>query len=725
MLQPPFSPDYESNENEEEKIQYEEERKNINSQKSLNTNTEDEEEEESKNEKENIKEKEIEKENENENENDNENEKEKSSYAPSDYEGDFSNYQNIKDKTIYMPKKEDVNPDEEKNLDNNKNQNQKRKLNLMVMVIPKINKDLPLPLNTLYFFLELFSYENELKILTDEDNKLVFYLMNISWLNELKVYYNYKCIEFIIKKELKENKNFLNKINELLSVMKPSKLFEDYKLIDKFNNIIINPKRIKKKYVDKEELFAPQKIKYDVKKINKNIVSSNLDHLSHFSYYPKCMLINERMRNLLYLEYKYLKFSQFQKGDITLVDDKIYIKLTNKIIEVCSYETKNLIITPLYILYYFDISNVPFWENVLYYKKDFKKDYLLKRIHKDNKHIQCLFDPYNKECIGYSINLNIKYGGEPIKEYDPFDEFMNNNGNLPDEEELQNAVDIISKFKMNGFYENNFKEIEKKPEDDKDNKFMKKMKIMRQKKQEEIMNKKKKYIETMNKFYKTNKTENSDHSFVNVNGEIIGFVQGDDLTKNGEGYAKDSTTSDFMSNIDLKQEKVDNRNIKQNNINNKKPINNANDNKIDNNKNKNNNNNEKEYMNNINEEREEYNDENEDDYNERIMNNNNKQKRDNNYNNYPNQNNKNDYYNEYDDYGDYGDYDDYNDYYNKNNYRDKNNYYDDDENYQMPNGNNNKYNNGYNDYYQETEDNYKNSNNNTNEEKKNCGCTIL
>ena len=194
MLQPPFSSEYESKEDEEEeKIKYEEGRKNINS---ISSNTE-EEEEESRNEKRKEEEK----------------GKEKNSYAPSDY--DFSNYQNIKDKTIYMPKKEDLYPSEQANLDNN---NQKRKLNLMVMVIPKTNKDLPLPLNTLYFFLELFSYENELKQLTDEDNKLVFYLMNISWLNELKVYYNYKCIEFIIKKELKENKNFLNKINELLSV---------------------------------------------------------------------------------------------------------------------------------------------------------------------------------------------------------------------------------------------------------------------------------------------------------------------------------------------------------------------------------------------------------------------------------------------------------------------------------------------------------------------------
>ena len=455
----------------------------------------------------------------------------------------------------------------------------KRNQKLMVMVIPKINKELPLPLNTLYFFLELFAYENGIKQLTDEDNKLVFYLMNINWLNELKIFYNYKCIEFIIKKELKENKNFLNKINDLLNITNPSKLYEDYKLINKFNNIIINPKKIKKSFVDQEEeLFAPKKIEYDTININKNIASSNLDFLEYFTYYPKCVLINERMRNILYLEYKYLKFSQFQKGDITLVNDKIFIKLTSKIIEVCSFERKNLIITPLYILYYFDISNVPFWENVLYDKKDFKKEYLLKRIHKDNKHIRCMLDPFNKEYIGYSINLNIPYAGEPIKEYNFINENISNIDNLPTENELQNSVETIGKYNMNGYYNNKFEENHKKnKEDDSENQFMLKMKLLRKKKEEEILNKKKKYIETLNKFSET-KTDES--GLINVNGEIIGFIQGDDLSKNGEGFLG-STGSDFMSSNDdnnkniklnLNNENKDNikkKNNKNNNINNK------------------------------------------------------------------------------------------------------------------------------------------------------------
>ena len=467
-------------------------------------------------------------------------------------------------------------PKEDKNSNKSK-KNQK----LMVMVIPKTNKNLPLPLNTLYFFLELFAYENGIKQLTDEDNKLVFYLMNINWLNELKIFYNYKCIEFIIKKELKENKNFLNKINDLLNITNPSKLYEDYKLINKFNNIIINPKKIKKSFVDQEEeLFAPKKIEYDTININKNIASSNLDFLEYFTYYPKCVLINERMRNILYLEYKYLKFSQFQKGDITLVNDKIFIKLTSKIIEVCSFERKNLKITPLYILYYFDISNVPFWENVLYDKKDFKKEYLLKRIHKDNKHIRCMLDPFNKEYIGYSINLNIPYAGEPIKEYNFINENISNIDNLPTENELQNSVETIGKYNMNGYYNNKFEENHKKnKEDDSENQFMLKMKLLRKKKQEEIINKKKKYIETLNKFSET-KTDES--GFVNVNGEIIGYIQGDDLTKNGEGFLG-STGSDFMSSNDdnTKNKKLDLNNNEDN-------IKNKNSNKNKNNKIKNN-----------------------------------------------------------------------------------------------------------------------------------------
>ena len=512
-------------------------------------------------------------------------------------------------------------PQDKKKEDTNDN-NQRKKQKLMVMVIPKLNKDLPLPLNTLYFFLELFSYENGLKQLTDEDNKLVFYLLDLNWLNELKTFYNYKCIEFIIKKELKENKNFLTKINDLLNTSNPSKLYEDYKLINKFNNIIINPKRIKKKFVDKEELFAPKKIEYNVININKNIVSSKLDYLDYFTYYPKCVLINERMRNILYLEYKYLKFSQFQKGDITLVDDKIYIKLTNKIIEVCSFEKKNLIITPIYILYYFDISNVPFWENVLY-EKDFLKDYLLKRIYKDNKHIQCMLDPYNKEYIGYSINLNIKYEGEPIKEYSPINENISDINAIPTEDELLNALDEISKYNMNGYYNNKFEENEKKnKEDDSENKFMLKMKLMRKKKEEELFNKKKKYIETINRFMDTKKS--GDSEYVNVNGEIIGFIQGDDLTRNGEGF-KSSTGSDYISSIeDDNNNKKNNRPLinSNNNINNKK----NNNKKIKNNSNKNiineedsnnvSSNNTEKYMNKIKEEQEE---ESENDYNGEII----------------------------------------------------------------------------------------------------------
>ena len=419
---------------------------------------------------------------------------------------------------------------------------------LIIMLIPKTNKDLSMPLNTLYFFIELFGYENNIKKLTDEDNNLVFYLMNINWLDELKTYYNYKCIEFIINRELKKDKNFFMKIDNLINNPNPSKYYEDYKLINKFNNIIINPKKKKKEVVDKENEFMPMKIEYDVTKVNKNILSSKLDILDFFKYYPRCVLINEKLRNILYLEYKYLKFSHFQKGDITMVNDKIYIKLSNRIIEVCSYQRKNLIITPLYILYYFDISFVPFWQNVLY-KKDFKKDYLLKRVEKDNKHIQCLLDPYNKEYIGYVINLNIPYEGEQINEFDPEKSVIEDIKN----EELMNNIDAIGKFNMDGYYKNKFEESQKKNKnkDDDMNEFLLKMKLLRKSREKDFLNIKKQYINTLDKF---RKTQNSDESApVNINGEIIGFVQGDDLTKNGEGFLKSSVESDYISSINEMQ----------------------------------------------------------------------------------------------------------------------------------------------------------------------------
>ena len=427
---------------------------------------------------------------------------------------------------------------------------------LLVMLIPKTKKDLPMPLNTLFFFIELFSYENAFKNITDDNNKLVFYLMNIDWLEEFKSYYNYKCIEYIINRELKLDKNFVSRINNLINNQSPAKYYEDFKLINKFNNIIINPKK-KKKFGEKESDFMPGKIEYDITKINKNITSSKLDMLEFFKYFPRCVLINEKMRNILYVEYKYLKFSQFQKGDIALVGDKAFIKLSNRIIEVCSFSYKNLIITPLYILYYFDISFVPFWENVLY-KKDFKKDYLMKRIDLDNRHIQCMLDPFNKEYIGYCINLKIPYGNEPINEYDEERSVINDINN----EELLKNIDYINKFNMEGFYKNKFEESNKKnnEDDDSTNKFLLRMKLLREKKEKELKDIKQQYIETFNMYENTEKSESDENEVANVNGEIIGFVQGDDLTKNGEGYLKSSKDSDYISSISEM-----NNNIKNNN----------------------------------------------------------------------------------------------------------------------------------------------------------------
>ena len=477
------------------------------------------------------------------------------------------------------------NSETEKNNSNNqkiseKNITETGPTKLMVMLIPKVNKSLPLPLNALYFFIELFAYENNMKQLTDENNDLVFYLMDIDWLLEYKKYYNYKCIEFIIKQELIEDKTFITKLNSIINTNVPYKLDEDFKLINKFNNIIINPEKTEKKFGEYKrswggkgggnDKIAPKKIKYDTIAVNKNIVSDKLDILEDFSYYPKCVLINERLRNILYLEYKDIKFYKFQKGEIAICGEFVFIRLTNKIVEVCSIEKINLLLTPLYILYYNDVSNVPFWQNVLYENTNFQEVYLLKRIHKDNKHIQFMLDPYNKEYIGYVINLNVKYGGEKID-----DIFSSSDENyiVPDDAEIQQAVEIISKYNLDGLYKNEIMEEEKNSDDEKDNEFLLRMANIRKKKEEELYNRKKKLIDNINKKKKeepkkeeTPKKEKTVSS-LEFNGEVIGFVQGgeSEVEKNGDGYLKPIYGDDSLSNgASMNMFKNEDKDLKEN-----------------------------------------------------------------------------------------------------------------------------------------------------------------
>ena len=78
------------------------------------------------------------------------------------------------------------------------------------------------------------------------------------------------------------------------------------------------------------------------------------------------------------------------------------------------------------------------------------------------------------------------------------------------------------------------------------------MKLLREKKAEELMELKQQYIDTLNNFKESEESESDKTGAVNINGEIIGFVQGDDLTKNGEGYLKyldKSDKNDYISSI--------------------------------------------------------------------------------------------------------------------------------------------------------------------------------
>ena len=163
---------------------------------------------------------------------------------------------NDEDKESKEEKELSINREEilSKNSEQTESKEYEQPQKLIIMLIPKVKKDLPLPLNTLFFFIELFSYENNYKKITDDNNDLVFYLMNINWLDQFKSYYNYKCIEYIISKELKEDKNFVKKMDNLVNNQNPAKYYEDYKLVNKFNNIIINPKKKKNLMKKKKNL---------------------------------------------------------------------------------------------------------------------------------------------------------------------------------------------------------------------------------------------------------------------------------------------------------------------------------------------------------------------------------------------------------------------------------------------------------------------------------------
>ena len=125
------------------------------------------------------------------------------------------------------------------------------------------------------------------------------------------------------------------------------------------------------------------------------------------------------------------------------------------------------------------------------------------------------------------------------------------------DEELTKNIDKIKNFNMDGYYKNKFEESNKKNKDDNSyNNFLLKMKLLREKKAKELLNLKQQYINTFNMFGNMEKSDDDKSAAVNINGEIIGFVQGDDLTKNGEGYVKSSVESDdYISTINEMQKR--------------------------------------------------------------------------------------------------------------------------------------------------------------------------
>ena len=118
-----------------------------------------------------------------------------------------------------------------------------------------------------------------------------------------------------------------------------------------------------------------------------------------------------------------------------------------------------------------------------------------------------------------------------------------------------NTSNFLSNSSLNN--QSNILLLNKSTTNKSQNKFLLRMKLLREKKEKDLINIKQQYFETFNLNEKTEKSESDENGDVNVNGEIIGFVQGDDLTKNGEGYLKSSNDSDYISSInEMKNNKI-------------------------------------------------------------------------------------------------------------------------------------------------------------------------
>ena len=253
----------------------------------------------------------------------------------------------------------------------------------------KFNKELEILVRIFYYNKYLKEKENDAFIKLNEENKETVYLINNSWMEEYKSFFDYQSLENYLmnKKEfsdlfIKNNYYFSKeKINEIVNGLP-----EDY--INKIN---------KKENFDKNKT-----LKYEYNQ-NKNEIN----------YLCNNHIINSKIYQLL-LELKYKLKDSLKKFDLYFVGNKKILLLSNEIggnrdTDEIGFINNDGIFIPEYIFKYKEDNNISL--DVL--NKFFLKDFINLHLDKDAE----IYEIKNEEKnFGECYKLNIKNLESPKKE---------------------------------------------------------------------------------------------------------------------------------------------------------------------------------------------------------------------------------------------------------------------------------------------------------------------
>ena len=252
------------------------------------------------------------------------------------------------------------------------------------------NKDLEILVRIFYYNKYLTEKENDsFKILNKEDNSETVYLINDSWMNEYKSFFDYQALENYLKNN-KELSDLFAKNNDYLSEKIIKKAIE-----------ILQGDFIKK---------IKEKGNFDINKVYKyeyNQYKNGLNYLCNNH------IINSKIYQLL-LELKYKLKDSLKKFDLYFVGNKKILLLSNEFgsnreSDEIGFINNDGIFIPEYILKYKEDNNISL--DIL--NKFFLKDFINLHL---NKNIDICEIKKEEKKFGECYKLNVNNLESPRKE---------------------------------------------------------------------------------------------------------------------------------------------------------------------------------------------------------------------------------------------------------------------------------------------------------------------